>query len=415
MQDDLRRRGIIDPDDPRYKRAARPSLRKKRNLKAEREERAQKARKNRNRLIIFGIIFIIIVLLIRFGDLFTVSNIKYTFENLGSTIRGEDISTIDFTYEPENEYAMYKGGLVIGSSEGVRIRRPNKGDAYVATRTFSNIQLDTNERYVIAYDYLGQSFVVISGTDAESSQNVNGTILGARLSRGSGYTILSKITGYRGVITAYGSNHKVIYLYYVAKDNIIDVQLSPNNRRMAAVYIDTESEGLKGGVSFFDISKEEPTARYEIDGEIPLCVEYKENNLVAVLHSGGFLFFRANGRLVGEYSFEGGIPYFADLSQSGYACAVVGSETSGDDGELVIVNNSGVVRGKYKLGQSVKKILTNNSSVFLYTNDNKLLIVDWRGNLVDTLVLDSNTRDVIMDESNNIYAVGLSRVEKITY
>ena len=381
MQDDLRKRGIIDPDDPRYKRKERPVLRKKRNIKAERELRAQKARKNRNRLIIFGIIFIIVVLLIRFGDLFTVSNIKYTFDNLGSSIRGENISSIDFTYEPDNKYEMYKGGLVIGSSEGVRIRRPNKGDAYVASRTFSDIQLEKNDRYVIAYDYLGQGYVVISGTDVESSQNVNGTILSARLSRGGGYSILTKITGYRGVITDYGSNHEIIYQYYVAKDNIIDLQLSPNNRRMAAVYIDTESENLKGGVSFFDITKDEPTARYEIDGEIPLRVEYKENNLIAVLHSGGFLFFRSNGRQVGEYSFEGNIPYLADLSQSGYACAVIGSEMSGDNGELVIVNNSGDLRGSYKLDASAKKLLTNNSSVFVYTDDNRLIVVDWRGNL----------------------------------
>ncbi|MBQ4249437.1 MAG: hypothetical protein II705_05250 [Clostridia bacterium] len=415
MQDDLRKRGIIDPDDPQYRRRERPVIRKRRNIQAEREKRAQKAKKNRNRLVLFGIIFIIVVLLIRFGDLFTVSNIKYTFDNFGASIRGEDISTIDFTYEPENKYAMYKGGLVIGSSEGVRIRRPNKGDAFVASRTFSDIQIEKNDRYVIAYDYLGQGYTVISGTEVESSQTVEGSILTARLSRGGGYSILTKITGYRGVITDFGSNHQIIYQYYVAKDNIVDLQLSPNNRRMAAAYIDTESESLKGGVSFFDITKDEPVARYDIVGEIPLRVEYKENNLIAVLHSGGFIFFRPNGRVVGEYSFEGNIPYLADLSQSGYACAVIGSDTSGDNGELVIVNNSGDLRGSYKPDAAVKKVLTNNSCVFLYTADNELIIVDWRGNLQAEVQLDSNTRNVLMDESNNIYALGLSHVEKIDY
>lgn len=387
----------------------------KRNFEREKKRRERRMKKVRKRLITIGVIVLIIALIIGFKDQLSVSNLRLTFSNIGAVIRGEDIDTIDFTYDTKNQYEMYKGCLVVGSSEGIRLQRSAGGESTVISRVFSDVQLDANSRYVLAYDCQGQNFIVISGTEVVKSENVSGTIQGARLSRGGGYSVITKVTGYRSVINVYGSDNSDIYRYYVAKNWVVDAHVSPNNRRMATIYVDTEGDSLLGGVGFFDFSKEEAVSRYTIEGEIPIALEYKDNNLISVLHSGGFLFFRADGKKVGEYLFDGDMPYFADLTQPGFACAVVGSGVSGDYGKLVIVNNSGKLRGSYELQSQVKKILASNSNVFLYTEDNKLLIFDLYGKLKKTADLDTNTKDLIMDEANNIYSIGIGRAEKVDY
>jgi len=408
---------IDDPDEERRETAYK--RRDKEHKKETREKKFdsfKKKIKRKRRILIFLLIVVVLVLLfVNFRGYISSSNVKHMFSNAAAVVHGEDISKIDFTYDTGNQYGIYKNALVVASSDGIRLQHTASSENKFIQSTFSDVHIDVNEKHILAYDYRGHNFCVISGNEMVYSENMPGTIFGARLSSSGGYTVLTEVTGYRSVINAYNEKNKNMYRYYVAKDWIIDAHLAPNNKRMAAIYVDTEGESLIGGVSFFDLSMEEPVARYTVENHMPLEVEYKESNLVSVLFTGGISFFKADGELVGEYLFDNEIPYIADLSQSGYACAVIGSDIDGDDGKLVIVNNSGVLKGEYEIDTPIKKLLTTGSNVIMYTEDNRLLIADLYGTLRRVIELDTNVRDVIIDELDNLYAISIGHAEKIDY
>ncbi len=382
-------------------------LRKARTYMRDKRNRKKVKRRTFALLLVLLIAFVVVN-----REAFTLSNLEITFGNLSAIAHGKDIDAIDFSYDTINKYAVYKDALVIATDSGLSLERASDTDTFI-DKSFSDVRVDSDDRYLLAYDYLGSTFCVVSGVEKVNDKTLQGTILGARLSESGAYTVITKVTGYHSLITVYDRNHEEVYKYYLAKNWACDAHLSPNGKNMAVVYADIQSESFRGGVALLKLSSEEPAFTYEISGELPLSVEYKARNLIAVLHTGGIVLLRADGSVAGEYSFDGETPKFAELGCSNYNCVLLTNEDS-DMGKLITINNSGVATGEYQLNSKVKRMIATRSNIFLYTG-NDLMIFDSSARLRKTVKLESNIRDIIESPSGEIYSIGIGKAKRIKY
>lgn len=374
----------------------------------------KKKKSYKKRIIVSGVIVFIALSLVIFRSSLTVYNAQNIINNVGALIRGENLREFNFSYESKSQYDFYREHLVVASTDGVRLYRPaQQGNTFIPL-SYANMAVTTNDIYILAYDQNQSNYTLIEGNEIVKSEKLTGNILGARLTNGGNYSIITDESGYKGIVNVFNSSRELVYKWYSAKNWVINSHISPDCKKMAVIYLDTLQNTLGGGISFFEFDKKEAVAQYTFDGQMPLDVNYKDSRLITVLHTGGIANFNSSGKVLNEYKFNGLVPYLATLQPSGYACVLLGQDSKSDPGTLYIIDNDAKVKATYQPKNIVKKMHATNHHIILYM-ENQIVVLTFDGKEKRIIPIDSSVKDVVLTVSGGVYTIGTGKAEHIDY
>ena len=211
---------------------------------------------------------------------------------------------VKFDPEQKNLYGFYDGRLAIITKERLVLYNSSGIETFSRVLFWENPALITSGGRVAAYER-GGGLLISDGKDILFE--LEGNVLGAKFNSRQWIAVITRDSGYRGIVTAYDNKYKPRYAWNSASRYILDAALSPSGKNLAIAAASQDGESLVSYITLHDISKEDPEHEIAIRDRLVLSVIYPDNNHVCAILEDGVEFYGSDGEKLSSYSAGEGI------------------------------------------------------------------------------------------------------------
>lgn len=178
------------------------------------------------------------------------------------------------------------GDMLAVSQTGVRLYSPS-GTAYIEeTVSLEHPVCQVSGKTAVVYDAGGTFLKVYKDRGAQFFQPSDNTssILSARLSSGGYLSVVSRSSGYKGVVTVYDASFRKLLDLRLSSAFILDSLVSPDNKSVLVVTAAQENRLFSCSLaqySLTDIDQEnpKPIATLPLDNRLPLDMVWNKDGL----------------------------------------------------------------------------------------------------------------------------------------
>ncbi len=329
------------------------------------EKEAPQPKKRPNRLVRLLTFLLTVALIV--GAIYLVANrdrlnfdaLKRYF-NYRSLARQDSGGGQSFSYQGGDGLTLANcdGDLLSVSQTGVRLYSPG-GTAYVEdTFTMKNPVCQVSGDAAVVYDAGGSALKVYRDRACVFDLGkADATILSARLSQGGYLSVVTRSSGYKGVISVYDSDYSHIMDLQLSSAYVLDATMSPDGRSLLAVTAG-QAEYLfsctLARYSLPDLDPENPvpSETWALNNSLPLDVIWDDDGVrvlseYAALAAGGDL------EQTGRYAWpDRYLKRYSLLCDDSFA-VLTGKYRSGSQTTLEVIDRSGEVRASMDFSSSI--------------------------------------------------------------
>ena len=271
----------------------------------------------------------------------------FTYRSLA---RSDSGSGEPFAYQGGSSLSLHAcgGDLLAVSETGVRLYSPG-GTAYVEdTLPMENPVCQVSGNAAVVYDAAGSTLRVYKDrAQVFALSDTGATILSARLNQNGYLAVVTRSSGYKGVVSVYDANYKPLMSLKLSSVYILDAVVSPDNRSLLAVTADQENRFFNSTLAQYSLSDSgseppTPTAAWSLGNRLPLDLIWDETGVRVVTQSAALA---ADGALnqSGEYNWsERYLKRYSLLADDRFA-VLTSPYRSGSQTTLEMVDMSGQV------------------------------------------------------------------------
>lgn len=226
--------------------------------------------------------------------------------------------------------------------------------------------LRTEGGYTVVYDAGGtELYLLHKGDVIQTSQAGKGrTILSARVDRDGWLTVVEQAPGYKASVTVYNEQFQPVVTENISSSFITDAIVSPNHKLLTLVSIGEAESGFESVLQFYNVSDGTLKSTCFLNGDVVLDMKWEKDVLWVVGEYGAY-------RIVGEalesgYTEANSYMQGFSLQGSGYALMFYSKYQGGSTGELVTVDETGVI-GTVGLNDEVLSISASGDYVAVLT------------------------------------------------
>ena len=243
--------------------------------------------------------------------------------------------------------------------------------------TFSGIpQINTKGESAIVYTKNGNNFLVMKNKDKYEMKAVNENIYSAKINADSDYILLTSEAGYKSCLTAYSSDHKLIYEWHTNK-NVLDMAFSDNQNYIATSTIEFGDSGINTKLLFIETTTNTPISEYVIENQVISEVFYTHDNMLVAIGDTSAYGFTATGHQKWEIKYDGKNLKTYDYDEDGKIAFLFNKYNSElSESTIEIYSPSGRMRGKYESEENVTSISINNGYCLLLIDKGTALLDD---------------------------------------
>lgn len=277
----------------------------------------------------------------------------FTYRTLERSDSGQ---TESFAYDSSGQsgFSSLGGDLLVWSSAGVRLYTPSGVEFLSDSLTLQRPAADISGDTAVVYDIGGTVLRVYSGRECVFSLDAEEghEILAAHVGAAGGLAVTTRETGYKGVVTLYGSSYQPEAAIRISSRFVMDGALSEDGTTAAVLT-----------VGQIDNTFESSLDLYERGGDAPFAQCSLGNNAILALRCSGSVFWalgesalaavRTDGSKVSAYDYGG--EYLKDyaLEGGGYAALLLGKYRAGSDTTLLTVDQEGEILAQLELDDQV--------------------------------------------------------------
>ncbi len=340
---------------------------------ANRAERFKKLRGLLKRAVVALLSLVVLasaILAIVYRDQLNIDSLKRMVSYLNME-RDESGQTEEIYYDVDdtNCYAQLNNALLVCSSTSIQLYS-NAGLQYLSQQvSLSTPTISATGSYAVVYDLGGTSLYALAGRQISYSQTANGTILNARMNANGYLTLITKETGYKGVVTVYDSKYRAKLQVSISSSHVLDALVSDDGKTLAVVTIGVLEHSVASTITFYDVSTGEAQegGSYDVSG-IALDLMWDGDGLLLQMDDGL--------RYVTPGKGTTGIYMDSDRYLRGYAFGdddyhviIWSTYQTGYQGAMELVSNAGVVLDSVSISQEVYSISTAGRYIaLLFTN-----------------------------------------------
>lgn len=319
------------------------------------------------------------VALVAYRDRINLDAIKryFTYRSLERSDSGQ-IDAFQFDSSGRGGFSSLGDDLLVWSSAGIRLYSPSGVEYLNDALSLLHPVADIRDDAAVVYDAGGTILRVyadrtqIFSLDTEQGHE----ILSARMGPGRTLAVVTRETGYKGVVTLYGSNFQPTMAIRISTRYIMDAIPSQDGKTTAVLTVGQSNNAFESTLALYDKTGDEAFAQCSLG-----------NNAILDLSSSGDMFWAlgetglsivstdGNTNLICDY----GGAYLKDysLGGDGYAALLLGKYRAGSSTTLTTVDSKGETIAALDLEDQILDLAASGryvavltaSTLTIYTRD----------------------------------------------
>ncbi len=272
-------------------------------------------------LLIFLVVFILIAAL-RSPESISYDNLMFLLKDLGSVHDASNVEFGNVTYNPDTtlSFSGFRRNLAIATSGGLRIYEGDGSLIFEGKDKFSNPHIENSNRYLLLYDFGGNSFALYNSFARIYTEKTDYEITGADISDSGMFALVTKTKEYNSAVMLYNKNCK-LKNRYLSEDRVIDVSISGDGSRICILTFDAENASFVTKIKISKPGEDQPITTLSLYDAFPLSCEYTSDGNLTVFCDKALYFYDADGNLLGSYAPSGEIEA-AKLTNEGTVIAL---------------------------------------------------------------------------------------------
>lgn len=271
---------------------------------------------------------------------------------------GSNRTPFSYSSAAQIEADAVGNGLAVVSNNGIEIMDSGGRLAMKEVVAMKNPAVTVSDTGAAAFDIGNTNLVVGTLRGASTSVKLEDNILTATMNRSGYLAVCTESKSYNGQVTVYNPGVQEIYRWYSGEGYLITAQVSPDNRYLACLCI--ESSG--GVVHIMKLDSQDEVSRYEEEGAVITDLRWLENNRVFLMEREKCCVIGRDGRAVGTFEFgEKIVTSYAYGDE--FAVLMLCDYISGKNGSLISIGPECTVLGQTEITTGLQALDANRSSV----------------------------------------------------
>ncbi|MEG2455186.1 MAG: DUF5711 family protein, partial [Oscillospiraceae bacterium] len=260
-------------------------------------------------------------------------------------------ATEPFPYEGgiSSSFADLGGDLLCASTSGFRLYSPS-GNAYLEeTLSLSNPVLRTSGNAAVVYDAGGTQLRVYRDREAVFSLTPeDGVILSASLSSDQWLSVITRATGFKGVVTIYNNKFERVMAFRVSSSYLLGAMISPDHKSVAVLTAGQNGHTFESTLVTYSMSATEaevatelkPQASLSLGNCVPLDLRW-QNRTLQVLTEYGLLSCPDSLNSPARYDWTDRHLKGFSLDGDDFSAVLLGKYRAGSQAQLVTLDAGG--------------------------------------------------------------------------
>lgn len=319
------------------------------------------------------------VALVAYRDRINLDAIKryFTYRSLERSDSGQ-IEAFQFDSSGRGGFSSLGDDLLVWSSAGIRLYSSSGVEYLNDALSLLHPMADIRDDAAVVYDAGGTTLRVyadraqIFSLDAEQGHE----ILSARMGPGRTLAVVTRETGYKGVVTLYGSDFQPTMAIRISTRYVMDAIPSQDGKTIAVLTVGQSNNTFESTLALYDRAGDEAFAQCSLG-----------NNAILDLSCSGGMFWTLGETGLSIVSTDGatnltcdyGGAYLKDysLGGDGYAALLLGKYRAGSSTTLTTVDTKGETIATLDLEDQILDLATSGryvavltaSTLTIYTKD----------------------------------------------
>jgi len=273
--------------------------------------------------------------------------------------------------------------------------------------TFSNPVAESIGGRVLLLDIGENNYRVMSKTKILYEETYAHKLLAGAIGKDGTVAIASRGANSQSMLAVYNKNHKEIFAWNCASENIIAVAVSDNGRRAAVSVVGAQNGELYSKVHIFDFDYQEPIASFDYSETVAGLRFLTGNRLL--LYGKNMFTVVENTEIVTEEDLSLNTLSRVYFDDRHFTCAVLSKYGSSASKFIRAYDRKGNLLFETELAESVKGISCDSMYVSVLT-DNYLYNYNHSGELVGKSAVDADCQTPFTD-GNHTYVYALSGIQ----
>ncbi len=266
-----------------------------------------KKRKRRfgGRLAIFLTLLIIVCIVLFLTNFLGFASLRRLSYRIFDGVSGDGIEeTIKFNENPSNVYAFVDGNLGVISPDTLSVYELSGAPTFSSPVLLRTPAVSAADSEFLAYDLGGLNYYVADEDEIILSKTTDSRILNANLNTSGGFTITTDSPDCKTLVTAFNSDHEVIYKFHSSQKYVFDAALSPDEDTIAIANYGTSNGFFETGFALCHTDKQAFFSETDLGTSMPLHISYISDDRISVICDNRALLFDNSGKLVSEVSYN---------------------------------------------------------------------------------------------------------------
>ena len=223
------------------------------------EQPIKKARKiNKKKLALAIIILLLIIALVTIFIIYCMnaSFRKWADKNiLQKEIKQGDTISIEFNGENNSNVYAFDKHIVTLENKILKIYNSLGKEETKITTDITNPIFDAVGKYIVVAEKDGESIYLLQETKVLWSTKVEGQITQVEINENGYVGIVISDMSYKNIVSIYNTEGKNLLKTYIAKNKVVDISVSKNNKYLAMAEIDASGVLIQSSIKIIDIDK----------------------------------------------------------------------------------------------------------------------------------------------------------------
>ena len=331
-----------------------------------------------------------------------------SFQNIASYLKAGasadagDLYAITFP-DTADTAIPFGNGLAVTEKGGLSVCLPGDLTQLKVSLSYSDIAADASSQYILMYNKNGTDLTLTNSAAEIGSLSLNSPILSARMGAHNTFSVITDESGYRTAVTVYNDSLKQTYKWSSSEYYIMSADLSPDDKRMAAVGFQQKGADITSSLFYFNLNSDQKAKTVKLGNSIPLRVDYLSSSTVAVLCQNSLTLLDRRGNILVQKTFSPSDLLSYDTADGQVALGLK-SYTRSARSDLYIIEDNGKISDPLSLEEDVRTISLNHDRLAVMTT-NQVMIYD--KHLTPLYHYDDvlSAKDVILKEDGSFYLV----------
>ena len=299
--------------------------------KARQEKKLNKRKVMWTAIITFSLITFAVFLALYIGN----ESVRLFFDKyiFRKEINEENKHIINLAYEDSENIYAYNNKIVLLVKNNLYTYNQYGKEESNLEINISNPIFASNNRFLAVAEKKGKKIYSVSGNNIVWQKELNGNISKVHVNRNGYISVVVLDTSYKNIIITFDETGKELFTTYLPSTNVIDVEISNDNKYLAFAEIDTSGTMIESKVRIIKIENAKTDATNSFDyiyeaekGKLITNIKYQDRNSLVCMYDNSIELIN-NKEVFGITSFEDTDISYVTIDLYGYAAKVCEKST----------------------------------------------------------------------------------------